>query len=68
MDTMDNWQFIGINYKYNGLLHHNCDRVWIITKVTLPKLEDISLSDIAFDPDCAFVKNVSRILEQLLNL
>ena len=24
-----------INYKYNGLLHHNIDRVWIITKVAL---------------------------------
>ena len=29
----------GINYKYNGLLHHDIDRVWIITKVALPKLE-----------------------------
>ena len=46
----------GINYKYNGLLHHNIDRVWIITKVALPKLEDISFPDIAFDPDCPFVK------------
>ena len=22
----------GINYKYNGLLHHSIDRVWIVTK------------------------------------
>ena len=28
----------GINYKYNGLLHHNIDRVWVITKVVLPKI------------------------------
>ena len=46
----------GINYKYNGLLHHNIDRVWIVTKVALPKLEDIYFPDIAFDPDCTFVK------------
>ena len=41
----------GINYKYNGLLHHSIDRVWIVTKVALPKLEDIHFPDIAFDPD-----------------
>ena len=50
----------GINYKYNGLLHHNIDRVWIITKVTLPKLKDISFPDIAFDPDCPFVRNLKH--------
>ena len=50
----------GINYKYNGLLHHNIDRVWIITKVALPKLKDISFPDIAFDPDCPFVKSLKH--------
>ena len=50
----------GINYKYNGLLHHNIDRVWIITKVALPKLEDISYPDIAFGPDYPFVKNLKH--------
>ena len=48
----------GINYKYNGLLHHNIHRVWIITKVVLPKLKDISFPDIAFDPECQFVKGL----------
>ena len=23
----------GINYKYNGLLHHNLERVWVVTKI-----------------------------------
>ena len=50
----------GINYKYNGLLHHNIDRVWKITKVALPKLNDISFPDIAFDPDCPFVRNLKN--------
>ena len=50
----------GINYKYNGLLHHNIDRVWIITKVALPKLEGIYFPDIAFDPDCPFVKSLKH--------
>ena len=50
----------GINYKYNGLLHHNIHRVWIIAKVVLPKLKDISFPDIAFDPDCKFVKGLKH--------
>ena len=40
--------------------HHNIDRVWIITKVALPKLKDISFPDIAFDPDCLFVRNLKH--------
>ena len=50
----------GINYKYNGLLHHSIDRVWIVTMVALPKLEDIYFPDIAFDLDCAFVKGIKQ--------
>ena len=46
----------GINYKYSGLQHNNIHRVWIITKVVLPKLKDITFPNITFDPDCQFVK------------
>ena len=53
-------QSFGINNKYNGLLYHNIHRVWIITKVALPKLKDISFPDIAFDPDCPFVRNLKH--------
>ena len=31
----------GINYKYNGLLYHNLDRVWVVHRVVIPKLEDL---------------------------
>ena len=50
----------GINYKYNGLLHHNIHKVWIITKVVLPKLEDIKFPDINFDPECEFVNHLKK--------
>ena len=50
----------GINYKYNGLLHLSIYKVWIVTKVALPKLEDIYFPDISFDPDCAFVKGLKH--------
>ena len=50
----------GINYKYNGLLHHNIHRVWIITKVVLPKLKDVKFPDINFDPECKFVDQLKN--------
>ena len=49
---------LGINYKYNGMLYHNIDRVWVITKVILPKLEDITFPDVKFDVDCSFVNKI----------
>ena len=50
----------GINYKYNGLLHHNIHRVWIFTKVVLPKLKDVKFPDINFDPECKFVDHLKN--------
>ena len=49
---------LGINYKYNGLLYHNIDRVWVVTKVILPKLEDISFPDVKFNADYSFVNKI----------
>ena len=31
----------GINYKYNGQLYHNLDRVWVVHRVVIPKAEDL---------------------------
>ena len=50
----------GINFKFSGLLHHNIDRVWVVTKVVLSKLNNISFPDIAFDPDFPFVRNLKH--------
>ena len=41
-------------------MHPSIDRVWIVTNEALPKLEDIHFPDIAFDPDCAFVKSLKH--------
>ena len=49
---------LGINYKYNGMLYHNIDRVWVVTKVILPKLEDIKFPDVKFNTDCSFVNKI----------
>ena len=31
----------GVNFKYNGLLHHNLDRVWVVHRISLPSVEDV---------------------------
>ena len=31
----------GINYKYNGQLYHNLDRVWVVQRVVIPKAADL---------------------------
>ena len=50
----------GINYKFNGLLHHNLERVWVVTEIAIPKLEDIHFQDINFDPDCKFTRKLNN--------
>ena len=32
----------GVNYKYNGKLYHNLDRVWIVHRVVIPHLKDLN--------------------------
>ena len=45
----------GIDNKYNGQLNHNIDRVWVVTKIKIPKYEHITFPDIGFDPECSFL-------------
>ena len=45
----------GINYKYNGQLNHNTDRVWVVTKIKIPQYEEIRFPNISFDPECKFL-------------
>ena len=47
-----------INYKYFGQLNDNIDRVWVVTKIKVPKYEDIVLPDIVFDPECTFLDSL----------
>ena len=44
----------GVNFKYNGILHQNMARVWIVTKFPLPKFEDLDFSERILMPDCDF--------------
>ena len=48
----------GINYKYNGRLNHNIDRVWVVTKIKIPTYEGIRFPNISFDPNCNFLTSL----------
>ena len=50
----------GINYKYNGQLNHNINRVWIVTKIKIPKYENIRFPNISFDPDYKFLDSLKN--------
>ena len=47
----------GVNFKYNGVLHQNLARVWIVTRFHMPKIEDFDLPQKSFLPDCDFDLN-----------
>ena len=45
----------GINYKYEGMLAHSFDRLYVVTKFILPTLDDLTLSPIKYDKDCNYL-------------
>ena len=49
---------LGRNYKFNGKLNHNVDRVWLVTKFKLPKIEELYFPTLNFDGDCTGLRNV----------
>ena len=50
----------GFNYKYNGQLNHNIDRLWVVTKIKIPKYEEIKFPNISFDPECKFLDSLNN--------
>ena len=48
----------GVNFKYNGELTHNLDRVWIVTKFPLPRFEhkrELQIPEL--EPICTAIRN-----------
>ena len=57
----------GVNFKFNGLLHHQIDRVWIVTKIKLPVLEDIPFPDPNSGYSCSKRLEHSSCYQQYVN-
>ena len=45
----------GINYKYEGMLSHSFDRLYVVTKFILPTQDDLKLSPIRYDKECKYL-------------
>ena len=45
----------GINYKYEGMLAHSFDRLYVVTKFILPTLDDLKLSPIKYNKDRIYI-------------
>ena len=44
----------GVNFKFNGLLHHNLARVWVVTKFKIPPRNRFHFPTVKLKPDCTF--------------
>ena len=47
----------GINYKYEGMLAHSFDRLYMVTKFILPSIGDLKFSTLNYDNTCAYLDN-----------
>ena len=46
----------GVNFKYNGLVHNNLDRVWIVQRFNLPKELNENIEGRKFGLNCTFIE------------
>ena len=45
----------GINFKFNGHIYHNLERVWVVQRINVPQLTDVNkLPDLPSLPSCEF--------------
>ena len=55
----------GVNFKYEGMLPHLFDRFYVVTKFELPKVEDLKLTAIDFDPTCSYLNGDGKYMPKL---
>ena len=49
----------GANFKYEGMLSHSFDPIYIVTKFELPKTKDLRLATFKFDFECSYANHTS---------
>ena len=54
----------GINFKYNGEVHNNLDRVWVVKRFNLPKELHLSFRGLKYGLDCEY-ENIHKQLDAL---
>ena len=64
LDTLQNkLKFgYGVNFKYNGKLYHNLDRVWAVHRLSLPSVKQLdNLPDFPQELNCVLPVEEHRI-------
>ena len=47
----------GINYKYEGMIAHSCDRFYVVTKFILPTIGELKFLKLDYDDTCTYMNN-----------
>ena len=55
----------GVNFKYNGLVHNNLDRVWIVQRFNLPEELKENIKGIGFGLNCTYEEYAHYFKSQL---
>ena len=55
----------GVNFKYEGMLSHSFDRFYVVAKFELPRVEDLKLTAIDFDPNCSYLNGNEKYMKKL---
>ena len=55
----------GVNFKHEGMLSHSFDRFYVVEKFELPKVEDLKLTTIDFDPTCSYLNGDGKYMPKL---
>ena len=61
----------GVYFKFNGKVHNNLDRVWVVERFNLPQELNLPFRSLNFVLNCSYdnlIKNVEKDLGQLSRL
>ena len=50
----------GVNFRYEGMLSHSFDRFYVVMKIEIPKVSDLSLTLFQFDYNCSHVVKIEK--------
>ena len=49
-----------INYKYMGTISTSFDRLYVVTKFELPKVQDLQFTTIPYDRNCEHLEDAKK--------
>ena len=53
MQCIEIW--IWSDFRYKGMVSHSFDRFYVVTKIEIPKIEDLKLTMFQFEDKCSYV-------------